>query len=108
MPLTLYWYILRDLLKLLITSTLVLVIVMSFGFAIKPISDGLLGPWQLVKVIGYTMPGMLVESPRWDQAARATHCCHESNGKALATRIAMKMPMVRPLHAQATSSIEAA
>ncbi|QNN22607.1 LptF/LptG family permease [Planctomycetales bacterium ZRK34] len=59
MPLTLYWYILRDLLKLLITSTLVLVIVMSFGFAIKPISDGLLGPWQLVKVIGYTMPGML-------------------------------------------------
>jgi len=59
MPLTLYWYILRDLLKLLLAATAVLVVVMSFGFAIKPISEGLLGPWQLVKVIGYTMPGML-------------------------------------------------
>ncbi|MBI1369468.1 MAG: LptF/LptG family permease [Planctomycetes bacterium] len=59
MPLTLYWYILRDLLKLLVAAAGVLVVVMSFGFAVKPISEGLLDPWQLVKVICYTMPGML-------------------------------------------------
>lgn len=59
MPLTLYKYILRDLLKLLTIATLVLVVMLSMGFAIKPISEGLLGPWQLVRVIGYLMPGML-------------------------------------------------
>jgi lipopolysaccharide export system permease protein len=59
MPWTLYGYILRELAKLLLMVTAVLVVVMSFGFTIKPISEGLLGPWQLVKVVGYTMPGML-------------------------------------------------
>ncbi len=59
MPLTLYRYILFEVLKLLAASTLVLVVVMSFGVAIKPISEGLLEPIQMVKVILYTMPGML-------------------------------------------------
>ena len=59
MPRTLYGYILRELLKLLVASTVVLVVLLSVGFSIKPISEGLLGPWQLVKVLTYTMPGML-------------------------------------------------
>jgi len=59
MPLTLYWYILRDLLKLLAVSTAVLVIVLSFGFAIKPISEGLLTPVQILRVIFFAAPGML-------------------------------------------------
>lgn len=59
MPLTLYLYILRELAKLLVTSTAVLVVVMSVGSAIKPISEGLLGPVQLATLIVYTMPGML-------------------------------------------------
>ncbi|MBI1373873.1 MAG: LptF/LptG family permease [Phycisphaera sp.] len=60
MPLTLYWYILRDLLKLLALSTAVLVFVFSFGFAIKPISEGLLSAGQVLRVIAYAAPGMMV------------------------------------------------
>ncbi len=60
MPLTLYRYILRDLLKLLLLATGALVVLLSIGSTLKPISEGLLGPWQLIKVIGYTMPVMLV------------------------------------------------
>ena len=59
MPVTLYRHILLDMLRLLLLSTTVLVVVMSFGSAIKPLSEGLLSPEQLIKVIGYTMPGML-------------------------------------------------
>lgn len=59
MPITLYKYILREILKLLATSTGILMIVMSFGAAIKPISEGLLDPFATIKVILYTMPGML-------------------------------------------------
>ncbi len=59
MPLTLYWYILREILKLLATSLAVLVILLAFGAAIKPISEGMLGPVQVVKVIVYMIPGML-------------------------------------------------
>ncbi|MDH3584787.1 MAG: LptF/LptG family permease [Phycisphaerae bacterium] len=59
MPLTLYRYVLFELLKLLGASVVVLVVVMSFAFSIKPISEGLLEPWQMVKVLAFTMPGML-------------------------------------------------
>ena len=59
MPWTLYWYILRDLLKLLALATAVLVLVISAAVAIKPLSDGLLGPVALVKFILYTMPTTL-------------------------------------------------
>lgn len=60
MPLTLYRYIVNDLLKLLALSTGAIVVLLSVGSALKPISEGLLGPWQLIKVIGYMMPVMLV------------------------------------------------
>ena len=42
MLLTLYGYILKDVLKMLAISTIVLVIVISFGASIKPLMDGLL------------------------------------------------------------------
>ncbi len=59
MPLTLYGYILRDLLKLGALATGVLVMVLSLGFAFAPMTEGLLGPWQLVKVVFYLMPATL-------------------------------------------------
>jgi lipopolysaccharide export system permease protein len=58
-PWTLYRYILWDLVKQLVISTAVLVLVISFAVAIKPLSDGLLGPVALVKFVLYTAPTML-------------------------------------------------
>lgn len=59
MPWTLYRYILRELLKVLVLTTLVLVVVLSFGAAVGPMTDGLLGPVTLVKFVLYTMPTVL-------------------------------------------------
>lgn len=59
MPWTLYVYILRDVLKLMVLATLILLIVFSFAAAIKPLSDGLFGPWALMRFVFYTMPTML-------------------------------------------------
>lgn len=59
MPWTLYRYILRELLKVLVLTTSVLVVVLSFGAAIGPMADGLLGPVTLVKFVLYTMPTVL-------------------------------------------------
>jgi lipopolysaccharide export LptBFGC system permease protein LptF len=59
MPWTLYRYILGELLKLLVLTTAVLVVVMSFGAAIQPMSDGKLSPGLLVKFVVFTMPTVL-------------------------------------------------
>jgi lipopolysaccharide export system permease protein len=59
MPRTLYAYILKDLIKQLVTITAVMVVVLSFAVAIEPISEGLLGPASLVKVVLFSLPGML-------------------------------------------------
>lgn len=59
MPWTLYRYILRELLKVMVLTSAVLVTVMSFGAAIKPMQDGLLGPGSLVKFVLFTMPTVL-------------------------------------------------
>ena len=55
----LYRYILKELVKLLVVATAALVLVLSVGAAIKPLSEGMLGPWVLLKFIGYVMPAML-------------------------------------------------
>ncbi len=55
----LYRYILRELLKLLALTSGVLVLVISFVAAIKPMADGLLGPVTLLKFVCYTIPTML-------------------------------------------------
>lgn len=59
MPWTLYKYILRELLKLLGLTTMVLVVVMSFAAAFKPMSDGLLTPGLFVKFVLFTAPTVL-------------------------------------------------
>jgi len=59
MPRILYRHILGELLRLLVTTTAVVVVVLSFFFAVKPISDGLLSPAAILRVIFFTMPGML-------------------------------------------------
>lgn len=57
---TLYSYILREVVKLLAMALTVLSVVLSCALAIKPIAEGLLGPIEVIKVIGYNIPGMLV------------------------------------------------
>jgi lipopolysaccharide export system permease protein len=59
MPWTLYRYILKQILKLMVVATVVLLVVISFGAAIKPLSDGVIAPGGLIKFILYTMPTML-------------------------------------------------
>ncbi len=59
MPWTLYRYIFKDLLKLLVMSSAVLVILISFAAATKPLSEGLLGPDALAKYVLYLAPTML-------------------------------------------------
>lgn len=60
MPWTLYRYILKDVLKLLVLSTAVVVTVLSFAATVKPLSDGLINFEGMLKFIGATMPTMLV------------------------------------------------
>ncbi len=59
MPWTIYRYILKELLKLMALSALVLVTLISFAAAIKPMSDGLLGAGAMLKFVGYSAPTML-------------------------------------------------
>jgi len=76
MPLLLFWYILRDLLKVLAISTAVLVTIISFGAAIKPLSDGTLGPLALLKYIILAMPPMLQFALPFSAAFSATMVYH--------------------------------
>lgn len=76
MPLLLFWYILRDLLKVLALSTAVLVTIISFGAAIKPLSDGTLGPLALLKYIVLAMPPMLQFALPFSAAFSATMVYH--------------------------------
>jgi len=59
MPWTIYRYILKELLKLMAISSLVLVTMISFAAAIKPMSEGLLGAGAMLKFVGYSAPTML-------------------------------------------------
>ncbi|MEX0744917.1 MAG: LptF/LptG family permease [Phycisphaeraceae bacterium] len=59
MPWTLYRHMLVELTKLLVVTTVVLVTVISFAAAVKPLSEGLLGPTALARFIFYSAPTML-------------------------------------------------
>lgn len=59
MPWTLYRYILREMLKLLLLTTAVLVVVISFFIAVQPMSDGKLSAALLVKFVLFTAPTAL-------------------------------------------------
>lgn len=59
MPWTLYRYILKDILKLLVIATVVMIGVISLAASIRPLADGLLSPFQLLKFIFYIAPTML-------------------------------------------------
>lgn len=56
---TLYKYILRQVLAILAVTTLLLTVLLSFGFALGPMSEGILGPVDMARMIFYLMPGML-------------------------------------------------
>jgi len=76
MPLFLFWYILRDLLKLLVVSTTIMVVVISFGAAIQPLSKGLIGPVRLTLFILLAMPPMLQFALPFSAAFSATIVYH--------------------------------
>ena len=60
MPLLLYRYVLRDLLRVMLLTTAVLVTVIAFGAAIKPLTnDQLLTAAQAAKYIGLAIVPML-------------------------------------------------
>lgn len=59
MPWTLYRYMLRELLKVLVLTTTVMVVVLSFVTAVGPLTDGVLGPAMFLRFVGYTMPTVL-------------------------------------------------
>lgn len=59
-PWTLWRSITADFWRLLLLSATVLVTVIAFGAAIKPISDGLLSAGDLLRFIFYAIPPMLV------------------------------------------------
>ena len=56
---TLYGYILREMIKLLVVATLVLLCVLCFAVAIKPLSDGLFDAVGVVKFVAYSAPTFL-------------------------------------------------
>lgn len=76
MPLTLFWYIFRDLVRVMLTSTLVLVTVISFGAAIRPLGDGIVGPFALFRFIVLAMPPMLQFAVPFAAAFSATVVYH--------------------------------
>jgi lipopolysaccharide export LptBFGC system permease protein LptF len=60
MPLTLYRYLLRDLLRVVGLTTVVLVSVIAFGAVIKPLADDqILGPLQVITYVGLAIVPML-------------------------------------------------
>lgn len=76
MPVTLFMYILRDLCKVLLISTVVLVAVVAFGAAIRPLAAGTLGPLDLAKYIVLAMPPMLQFALPFSAALSATLVYH--------------------------------
>ncbi len=59
MPWTLYRYILWDVFRLLLLSSVALLTVISFAAAVKPLSEGLLGPAAVLKFVAFTTPTMI-------------------------------------------------
>lgn len=60
MPWTLYRYVLRELVKLLVLAAGVLVVLISFVAALKPMSEGMLSGDALLRFMGFTAPTMLL------------------------------------------------
>jgi len=59
MPWILYRYVLKDLLRLLVVTSAVLILLMAVAAAVPYLSDGLLGPLSMIKFLIYTSPTML-------------------------------------------------
>jgi lipopolysaccharide export LptBFGC system permease protein LptF len=59
MPWTLYRYFLRELVRLLVLTSAVLVTVIAFAAAIKPLADGLLGAEAMVRFVFFSTPTFL-------------------------------------------------
>src|SRR5689334_14507743 len=59
MPVSLWRYVLSELWRLILLSTIVLVAVISFVAAIKPLADGKLAPLETLKFMGLAIIPML-------------------------------------------------
>lgn len=59
MPWLLYRYLLGELLRTIVLTTAILVTVIAFGAAIKPLAAGGLGPGDIVRYVGFAIVPML-------------------------------------------------
>lgn len=55
---TLFWYILKDLLRIFLMASGVLAGIMSFGGLLKPLTEHGLSVAQVIRMLGYFMPAM--------------------------------------------------
>lgn len=76
MPWTLYRYILKELIRLLVVAAVVLVLLVSMGLAIQALIKGLLDPSGLLKFVFYTSPSMLQFALPFAAAFAATTVFH--------------------------------
>lgn len=54
-PITLWLYVLKDMWRQILLTAAVLVTVLAFALAVKPLAEGLLSPWQCLQLIGLSM-----------------------------------------------------
>ena len=59
MPWILWRHLLAELLKVLVLTAAVIVVVVAFGAAIKPLADNSLGPGSVLKYVSLAMVPML-------------------------------------------------
>ncbi len=76
MPWTLYRYILLEVLRLVAISTAVLVAVISFAAAVKPLADGKLSAFTFLKFLVYAIPPMLAYALPFASGFGATLAYH--------------------------------
>ena len=79
MPWRLYRYILGELLKQVLLTTMILVTIIAFGAVIKPLAgDTILTPAQAIKFVGLAMIPMLATIPMDGAQTAAAHCGSQS------------------------------
>ena len=59
LPVTLWRSVLSELWRLLLLSVRIIVLVLAFAGAVKPLADGKLQPTEVLKFIGFLVPLML-------------------------------------------------
>ena len=75
-PVTLWKYVAADLWRLLLLTVAVLVTVIAFAAAVKPLADGKLGPVEAIKFMILAVPPMLADALPFSAGFAATLAYH--------------------------------